>query len=660
MVKSKLGVGRSARWRNLFIVACAGVATLWTTAARATITQGDFSVFGFFESREEGRWGEGGTKDGTSVPATYTAPGPAGSINTNPGRAPGESGGSFDFNHWDLDEMRQLADIRPDYHIVKNYKLLGRFDTLILKDADFFAFYRPWYDAFGTVKSDIGRAEPSRDWGGYTQQQRQEEFFRNDLREYYGQLNFTDNFSMRIGKQQVIWSEADAFSGTELTNPIDLTFHGINFESAENTRKNLRMIKFNYILPDFLKTANNELEAFVIPGDYEGDASVAQLDDARNPWIIPVIDQPGGGNGAGAPGVGNPPPGTQYNRFGQPFRNQTFADQSAAPSTLSGGLLLQTQSNDFPGGLSGSRDKAPMSWKLSEFGARYSSLLPIGNGLQASFIWLLERRDSKTGTCTSCPNPVNTGPLRGKPGSVIRAFPNGGVWVMPGQFVYGPPPAGAPVPFGSLIVKTSRNSRRNHFFGLTGTYYDKDLTDIVYRYDTLYAPKYGMNVAPLHQMGDFRGVRLSNGDSSSRWTEQARFILAGDRPTYIPWISKQHTFLVAQWTGTWYPDLPGHALPNIANAQGKLRRWDDTLLFASTNWLVNGQLTSSNFLLWDVDSTDGYIGSSNVYRYSRNILLGINADWFLGRSGRYTDVADGLFSRSQRQSELEATFQYEI
>ena len=49
--------------------------------------------------------------------------------------------------------MRQLADIRPDYHIVKNYKLLGRFDTLVLKDADFFAFYRPWYDAIGTVKT---------------------------------------------------------------------------------------------------------------------------------------------------------------------------------------------------------------------------------------------------------------------------------------------------------------------------------------------------------------------------------------------------------------------------------------------------------------------------------------------------------------------------
>jgi len=139
------------------------------SAARATITQGDFSVFGFFESRESGRWGEGGSKEGSSIPATFTGPVPvipgltAPSLIINPGRAATESGGSFDFNHWDLVQARQLADIRPDYHVVKNYKLIGRLDTMILKDADFFAFYRPWYDAFGSIKG-FGRAETNRNW----------------------------------------------------------------------------------------------------------------------------------------------------------------------------------------------------------------------------------------------------------------------------------------------------------------------------------------------------------------------------------------------------------------------------------------------------------------------------------------------------------------
>ncbi len=132
------------------VAAVAVIGTLWTSVAMATITQGDFSVFGFFETREAGHWGEGSSaQDATPTRIVHTGAQPF----AIPGTAFGRTGGSFDFNHWDLAEARQLADIRPDYHMVKNYKLLGRFDTLLIKDADFFAFYRPWYDAVGTLKS---------------------------------------------------------------------------------------------------------------------------------------------------------------------------------------------------------------------------------------------------------------------------------------------------------------------------------------------------------------------------------------------------------------------------------------------------------------------------------------------------------------------------
>ena len=116
----------------------------------------------------------------------------------------------------------------------------------------------------------------------------QDQYFKNDLREYYAQLNFTDNFSARIGKQQVIWSEADALSGTEVTNPVDAQWHGVyGAEALEDVRTNVRMVKLNYILPDFLKTANNELEGFWIPGDFQGDGIRVQA-DPRNPWVVPA------------------------------------------------------------------------------------------------------------------------------------------------------------------------------------------------------------------------------------------------------------------------------------------------------------------------------------------------------------------------------------
>jgi hypothetical protein len=183
---------------------------------------------------------------------------------------------------------------------------------------------------------------------------------------------------------------------------------------------------------------------------------------------------------------------------------------------------------------------------------------------------------------------------------------------------------------------------------LTGTYYDKDLTDIVYRYDFFYTNHVPVTTTKIN------GGKA--GPTGSEWTENARFIIAGDRPTYIPWISKQHTFLTAQYVNTWWPDLPVNAGP--PGASGRIRGVTNWAFVAATNWLLNGQLTAGNTLFWDIDNNTGAFLTTNVYRYSRNVLFGVNAQWFLGRSGRFTDPL--LFSREQRFNELEFTFTYEI
>ncbi|MGO9602543.1 MAG: hypothetical protein ACLQAT_03905, partial [Candidatus Binataceae bacterium] len=516
-------------------------------------------------------------------------------------------------------EARQLGDIRPDYHMVKNYKFLGRFDTLVLKDADFFAFYRPWYDAEGTLKNK-GRVDPNEDAFNYNHQTLQQEYFRDDLHEYYGQLNFTDNFSARIGKQEVIWSEADALSGTEITNSVDSTYHGfIPFESAEDLRKNLRMVKFNYILPDFMKTANNELETFWIPGDYEGFGAVVNTNDARSPWAVPAAEGAGTGTSAAGFHFNN----NGVNQAGQSIQVRSFLQQPFKPLINLGGFyayenILQTSPNPSN------------SLENSEFGARLSSLLPIGNGLQASFIYLYKDRNNATGICTSCES-------HGTPLFVGQYFYGGQL----GSSVRRPAPrAGVPV-VGTLDVLLVNRFRRSNYFGLTGTYYDKEFTDIVYRYDTLYTNNQGINVG-----------------STAEWATQGRFIVAGDRPTYIPWISKQHTFLTAQYVNTWYPNRPTDSVPSIANTLGKVREDSNFFFLSAVNWVLNGQLTTTNAWVWDVDDNVGDVQSNNVYRYSRNVLFGVNAVWFMGRSGRYSDPF--LASVEQRTNELEFTLTYEI
>jgi len=637
MLNGKLGTGCGSHWRSLLVVAVASVATLWSSAALATITQGDFSVFGFFESRESGQWGEG-SSGGNGTPATtngrntrFAHPVPGLTTVAKIGTAATETGGSFDFNHWDLDEMRQLADIRPDYHMVKNYKLLGRFDTLLLKDADFFAFYRPWYDAVGTLKNK-GTAETNRNWWNYNHRELQAQYFRNDLREYYGQLNFTDNFSARIGKQQIIWSEADALSGTEVTNVVDTSYHGVyGAETPEDQRKNVKMVKLNYIMPDFLHTANNEIEGFWIPGDFQGIGPVKAAVDGRNPWVIPIT-------------TGH----VLYNQQGQPYRAQTLKDSNLmkamiflGPTAGFSDLLTATavgQDQTFGRNPSNSIEN-------SEFGTRIQSLLPIGDGLQASFIYLYEFRDDIAGmACTNC-GKLNALEAMGSHGkgltkaNVTKISP--GNFLVQGGYMFGAPQPGVPK-FGTFAALTESDYRRNNFFGLTGTYYDKALTDIVYRYDVLWEPDNAVG-SPKNPRGWDR-------------CERARFIVAGDRPTYIPWISKQHTFLTFQYVNTWLPDRPRDATE--APTVGKQREITNFFFVAATNWLLNGQLTTGNVVQWDLDNNVGALASNNTFRYSRNILFGANTIWFLGRSGRFTDPF--LYSRQQRMSLLEFTMTYEI
>ena len=513
MQNGNMGFG-GTRWRSLLVAAVAMAGTLWTSVAMATITQGDFSVFGFFETREAGHWGEGSSSI-DSTPTKLIHP-TVTSTFAIPGKSFGITGGSFDFNHWDLAEARQLADVRPDYHMIKNYKLLGRFDTLFIKDADFFAYYRPWYDAYGSIKGH-GRERPNTDVTNYSMTQSsnngvfpvhslQQDYFKNDLREWYSQLNFTDNFSARIGKQQVIWSEADALSGTEVTNPVNARWHGVyGAEAAEDVRTNLRMIKLNYILPDFLKTANNELEAFVIPGDFEG-AGILTQSDPRNPWAVPAA------LGGGCVTCGSGPDGifpVNINQSGQVLNVSEVpnGDPKGMIFIPIGPVVKGHASGQFYDFYAKTIGRTPSnSLQNSEFGARYSTLLPIGNGLQTSFIYLYEFRSSLGQACYAC-SPAATG----LPGAIAIAP---GTFLIPGHFL-NRPHRGVPVG-GTVEAVGTVDYRRNHFFGLTGTYYDKDLTDIVYRYDFLYQPKIGVAVPATVDPAGRRMDRVHALDHRSR------------------------------------------------------------------------------------------------------------------------------------------------
>ncbi len=253
-----------------------------------------------------------------------------------------------------------------------------------------------------------------------------------------------------------------------------------------------------------------------------------------------------------------------------------------------------------------------------------------------SGIWLYEARANKLGLCQNC---TETAPF-------TKFAP--GIWTaitLAGGPVYDFGPPQFPNNIGTIRLLLRNEYVRQNFFGLTGTYYDKQLTDAVYRYDILYAPK-----VPSGSTGTGFGAASTGAlfGAEPKWGETTRWVIATDRPTYIPWISKQHTFLVAQYSVTWNPDPPpgSRALNSFA-------------FLAANNWMLDGRLTTLNVFAWDPDSTVGFLSSGNAYRYSRNVVLNLNAVWFLGKSGLYGGLG-GILSRAQRTNSLEFRYVYEL
>ena len=143
------------------------------------------------------------------------------------------------------------------------------------------------------------------------------------------------------------------------------------------------MIKLNYIFPDFLNTANNELNFFIIPGDWEGGANVVNTSDARSPYIAQAAVEAGDGT------VG-------YNQYGNAFVDQTLADGDPTPlRDVPASAHLRSNSFLDQQQITKQATDCRIRCRNSEFGVRYSTLMPIGNGLQTSFIWLYEARSTK-------------------------------------------------------------------------------------------------------------------------------------------------------------------------------------------------------------------------------------------------------------------------
>lgn len=77
-----------------------------------------------------------------------------------------------------------------------------------------------------------------------------DQYNRTQLREFYADFNVTDRVSMRLGKQQVAFGEADFFQGSDLLHGFDWTWRSFLEAENEELRKPMTMINTTIQVPE--------------------------------------------------------------------------------------------------------------------------------------------------------------------------------------------------------------------------------------------------------------------------------------------------------------------------------------------------------------------------------------------------------------------------
>ncbi len=186
--------------------------------------------------------------------------------------------------------------------------------------------------------------------------------FENNLREAYIDLKLADApVSFRLGKQQVIWGEADDFRMLDRANPLDVSWHYImeipppSF-GWDDLRIPLWMLKGLWDIGNIGPLSNAFYEMYWNPGDWRP----VKVGFLPRPWGLRIP---------------NPLTNREDGAFFAPFRAERLANGTS--------LFKQGDYSRQPG-------------DNSQIGMRFSGVFP--NGLQMSINYFYQRWAGDDGT----------------------------------------------------------------------------------------------------------------------------------------------------------------------------------------------------------------------------------------------------------------------
>lgn len=178
-----------------------------------------------------------------------------------------KNGASF-LHDGELTHQRNTAQLEGKYYFLRDGQAFNRFSAGPIDEATFTFLGRAVYDS----------AYDIRDSYGVLNDRGKEEY---KIREAFVDILMAP-FSLRLGKQQVVWGETDNFRALDVINPLDRTWHGTR-ESWEDIRIPLWMARGIWDIGKIGSFDETFLEVILIPDDFKPTIAATKY---PRPWAI--------------------------------------------------------------------------------------------------------------------------------------------------------------------------------------------------------------------------------------------------------------------------------------------------------------------------------------------------------------------------------------